>query len=375
MKNVTAIIDGQAGSCGKGKFIGYFALQQNIEAAVANNMPNAGHTFVLAGTKRIFRHIPVSSANVNTQLFIGAGSVIDMDALEKEYEDNKDILEGREIIVHPAVPIIKKEHREYERDHIRSGSTFKGGAACMCEKIMRDPNVKFFKEFKTIKADKDYHEKLYSYLKIARNVLIEGSQGCDLDINHSGHYPYTTSRQISVAQMFADSGIATQYLKKVLMVIRPFPIRISNKNELGIDIYTGDYGSSEELSFENLNISSAIGTYPTPDMTEENGYCQCSEEFDLTEYTTVTNQRRRIFDIDINLLKKNVELNKPDEICLNFFQYLNSDYKNVSGSFENLCFNRYTREYLNWLEDELSTPITMLGTGPDNKSLILRKKV
>ncbi len=48
-----------------------------------------------------------------------------MNVLEQEYEDNKDILEGREIIVHPLVPLIEPRHIEWEKAKIKSGSTFK----------------------------------------------------------------------------------------------------------------------------------------------------------------------------------------------------------------------------------------------------------
>ncbi len=44
-RNVYAIIDGQAGSCGKGKVIGQFAINENVDVAITNCMPNAGHTF------------------------------------------------------------------------------------------------------------------------------------------------------------------------------------------------------------------------------------------------------------------------------------------------------------------------------------------
>lgn len=114
-RNVYAIIDGQAGSCGKGKVIGQFAIQENVDVAISNCRPNAGHTFCHDGKKRVFRHIPVSSVNPNTKLFIGAGAQIDMDVLAQEYEENKDILEGREIIVHPMVPLIEERHREAEK--------------------------------------------------------------------------------------------------------------------------------------------------------------------------------------------------------------------------------------------------------------------
>lgn len=375
-RNVYAIIDGQAGSCGKGKVIGQFAINENVDVAITNCMPNAGHTFQSNGRKRVFRNIPVSSVNPNTKLFIGPGSAIDMDVLIDEYENNKDILEDREIIVHPMVPLIEKRHIEYEKQHLKSGSTFKGCGACMSEKVMRDPNLKFFKEYKNIKADPDYYNKMHKYLLTAKKILLEGAQGCDLDINHSGHYPFVTSRQVSVAQMLADSGISPMYLKEVIMVIRPFPIRISNEIYDGTHIFSGNYGKSNvELSWEQINIGAFLGQYPTAikeeDIDEYKDMCP-----DLTEFTTVTKKPRRIFDIDIELLQKNIQINTPTQIYLNFFQQLDNNYQNVSGEYTesgNIYFDKYRKEYLAWLESELGVPITFLGTGPDLHHYIDRK--
>lgn len=374
-KNVYVIIDGQAGSCGKGKVIGQFALNEDVDVAVTNCMPNAGHTFIMNGKKRVFRNIPVSAVNPRTKLFIGAGSVIDMDVLIQEYEDNIDILADREIIVHPLVPLIEKKHIEIEKSRIKTGSTFKGCCPCQNDKMMRDPNLKFFTKYRNIKADPNYHEKLYAYLKASKKILLEGSQGCDLDMNHGGHYPNSTSRQISVAQMFADTGISQKYLKEVIMVIRPFPIRISNEIYDGSHIYSGDYGTSVELSWDQINVGAFLGQYPTViDEDEIEEYKGIAP--DLTEYTTVTKKPRRIFDLDINLLKRNIEINEPDQIYLNFFEQLDSSYQNISGIYDGyngINFDKYRKEYLNWLESELGVPITMLGTGADFKHYIDRR--
>ncbi len=375
-RNVYAIIDGQAGSCGKGKVIGQFAIKERVDVAITNCMPNAGHTFEMNGRKRIFRNIPVSSVNPKTNLFIGPGSAIDLDVLVQEYEENKDILEDREIIVHPMVPLIEQRHIDYEKEHLKSGSTFKGCGACMAEKVMRDPNLKFFKEYKTIKADLDYYKKLDTYLKTAKKILLEGSQGCDLDINHSGHYPYTTSRQISVAQMLADSGISPMYLKEVIMVIRPFPIRISNEIYDGSHIYSGNYGRDNvELTWDQINVGTFIGQYPT--LIDESDIEDYKEYVsDLTEFTTVTQKPRRVFDIDLELLKKNIQINTPSQIYLNFFQYLDNNYRDIHGTYTgygDIYFDKYREEYLSWLERELKVPITMLGTGSDLEHYIDRR--
>lgn len=374
-KNIYAIIDGQAGSCGKGKVVGQFAIENNINVAIANCMPNAGHTFSQNGKRRIFRSIPVSAVNANTILFMGAGTVIDMNVLEEEYENNKDILEGREIIVHPMVPVIEQRHISKEKEVLRSGSTFKGGGACLVEKVMRSPETKFFKEYKSIKADPNYHERLMKYLNSAKKVLLEGSQGCDLDLNHSGHYPYVTSRQISVAQMCADSGISPMRLKEIMMVIRPFPIRISNQTNIGQNIYSGDYGHSEELTWDQIHVGATMGWQPST--VNESDIEDYKELVDLEksnpELTTVTVKPRRVFDIDIDQLRKNIQINTPTSLYLNFFQYLGDQYTSLTGKYEDVWIDKYQREYLNWLEEELSTPITMLGTGEDLKEYVNRK--
>ena len=268
IKNVIAVIDGAAGSCGKAKVVGEIATDQtvNLGAAVTNCMPNAGHTFVdEKGNATIFRNIPVSCVNPNTELFIGPGSAIDMEVFIEEYERVKKFLNGRKIYVHKMVPLIEERHKQYEREHIKSGSTFKGCGAVNKEKVMRDKELKFFQTYKDAVccSNDEWLERLYSHVgKEGEYVILEGAQGCDLDLNHSGNYPFVTSRNVSTAQLLADSGISPEYLLQTIMVIRPFPIRISNITKSGDIIYTGDYGKGDELTWTQINLASQYGGYP-----------------------------------------------------------------------------------------------------------------
>ena len=365
-KNVYVIIDGQAGDCGKGKAFSEFAMEHNPELAITNHMPNADHTSVINGKKRIFRVIPVSSVNKNTELFLGANVFVNMDLLEKEYHDNLDLLDGREIIAHPNIALIEQRHIDYEREVLKqSGSTFNGGGACLTEKVMRSPDLRFFKGYKGIKvvSHEEYFRRLKEHLINSKRILLEGSQGCDLDINNSGHYPYTTSKQISVAQMLADAGISPKHLKDTTMIIRPFPIRIA----------AGGYGNSPELSWEDINISSSIGSYPVGWDTNDGMEDYIEEDF--TEIIPHDGEVRRVFDIDINQLQRNIQINTPDQIYLNFFQHLDNLYADFKGKSTNfnmgdIYFHKNLREYLYWLEGALETPITKLGTGAENGSYI-----
>ena len=448
IKNVISVIDGEAGSCGKAKVVGEIATDKsiNLGAAITNCMPNAGHTFVDEnGNATVFRNIPVSSVNPNTELFIGPGSAIDMEVFSHEYEQVSKYLGDRKIYVHEMVPLIEERHKQYEREHIKSGSTFKGCNAATCEKIIKDKKIEFFKTFRNaiVCSNDEWHERLYEHLENPLEyVILEGSQGCDLDINHSGHYPNTVCREVSTMQLLADSGISAERLLQTIMVIRPFPIRISNITKSGEYIYSGNYGKGEELTWTQINLASMYGSYPCHGdvecfsshlnikrlkkiishcppiylkqvfgenykskklgtitllealelerlMYKSKGLFEYGTKlielpmvdsdfppntiFDQSEQTTVTKMERRVFDLDIKKLKTNCQINTPSSLYLNFFQHLGLDFKGESGNLEDYYFNRYLREYFDWLERETKVEISALGTGAKNGERILKK--
>ena len=83
-KNVTIVIDGQAGSCGKGKIGGYLAKKEKFEISTNNWSSNAGHTFVdNNGNKVIVSHLPIAIVNPKTKLLINAGAIITPEILGK----------------------------------------------------------------------------------------------------------------------------------------------------------------------------------------------------------------------------------------------------------------------------------------------------
>ena len=318
-KNVISVIDGAIGSCGKAKVVGEIATDKsiNLGAAITNCMPNAGHTFVdEKGNKTIFRNIPVSCVNKNTELFIGPGSSIDMNIFKDEYSSASKYLNNRKIYVHEMVPIIEKRHKQFEKEHIKSGSTFKGCGAVSQEKIIRDSKLQFFKEYKNaiVCSNDEWLERLYSHLDNPNeHVILEGSQGCDLSLNFSGNYPYVTSRNVSTAQLLADSGISSERLLETIMVIRPFPIRISNITEDGKYIYTGSYGNGQELSWSQINLSAKIGSYPFANNLDEFTNELFYDKNFIKKYLLETNH-----DILTQVFKNNVEyyLNNLEKISI-----------------------------------------------------------
>lgn len=370
---VTVVLDSQAGSCGKGKFIGYLAQKDNVSFAINNFMSNAGHTYEDDKYGRVMtQHLPTSMVNPDTQLYIGPGAAITPSILFDEILHYRDIIGDREIVINPRAMVIKPEHAEKERKIIRSGSTFKGCGAACADKVMRVPGTQLFGEWYRYedwsevvgqKMDRDSVNFILSHVRVedgmfdlnnaidcGESVMIEGSQGCDLDINYGLPYPNTTSRQCHAGQLVADCGISPRLVTDIVMIMRPYPIRISNKTNIGIDISSGDYDGSQELTWDEIKKR-----------------CGAPGGVDFGEMTTVTKKMRRVFEMNWDRLEYATLLNRPTCIALNFVQYL--DY-NALGCKKLRDLPSKVRSFIDRVEDVTNVKVGLIGTGAKNDDII-----
>lgn len=295
--------------------------------------------------------------NPKCKLVLNASAIITPEILFKEIREYKNIIGNRKIYINPRAMIILEKHREEERKIIRSGSTFKGCGVAQAEKIVRNPNVILAKDyFKVLPSDIKDIIKITDTAKMLnednQSILIEGAQGQDLDINYGLDYPNTTSRMCSASQLIADSGCSPFKVKDIYMIIRPYPIRISNKTNIGEDVYSGDYAGSAEITWEEVKR-------------------RCGCDTNLEEYTTITKKVRRVFEMNWERLKYNVMINKPTQIVLNFAQYI--DWNAYKCKEFNLLPKKVI-EFINRIERETNTPVTIIGTGECESDIIdLRK--
>lgn len=370
---VTVVLDSQAGSCGKGKFIGYLAQKDNASFAINNFMSNAGHTYEDDKYGRVMtQHLPTSMVNPDTQLYIGPGAAITPSILFDEILHYRDIIGDREIVINPRAMVIKPKHAEKEKQIIRSGSTFKGCGAACADKVMRVPGTQLFGEWYRYedwsevvgqKMDRDSVNFILSHVRVedgmfdlnnaidcGESVMIEGSQGCDLDINYGLPYPNTTSRQCHAGQLVADCGISPRLVTDIVMIMRPYPIRISNKTNIGIDISSGDYDGSQELTWDEIKKR-----------------CGAPEGVDFGEMTTVTKKMRRVFEMNWDRLEYVTLLNRPTCIALNFVQYL--DY-NALGCKKLRDLPSKVRSFIDRVEDVTNVKVGLIGTGAKNDDII-----
>lgn len=353
-KNVTVVIDGQAGSCGKGKICAYLSLKNNYNIATNNWASNAGHTYVSDENRKIVvSHLPIALVNKKCKLVLNAGSIITPEILFSEIDKYSDLIGDRKIYIHPRAMIIEEKHRETEKNLIKSGSTFKGCGASLADKIMRSSDVILARPyFENI--DHKYKDKIVitDTAKMLNQepgeILIEGSQGADLDINYGLDYPYVTSRMTSAAQLIADAGLSPFKVKDIIMIIRPYPIRISNQTNIGKEIYSGDYAGSKEITWDVVRRR-----------------CHCNT--DLVEMTTVTKQVRRVFEMNWDRLKYNCMINHPTQIVLNFAEYIDWSCYQEKDSTK---LPKSVLDFIKKVEEQTGIPVTMIGTGAKNSEII-----
>lgn len=467
---VHIVYDGQAGSCGKGKFVGYLARNLNISVSINNNMPNAGHSFKYDdGKKVVTTHLPIAVVNPNIPyLVIGAGAAIDPEVLKRELKQYADIIGDRKIYIHERAAIVLPKHKQTEMATIRSGSTFKGSAAAVVDKIMRREDVRLAKQYflgekhtlisqmlkqsrnayssdfentlieyitdyfdnkidyedlriflnskckncdvgaildlvkedaldlynkfeKLTAKDYDWGDKVEivddSFIESVmagkngftgnENILIETSQGFDLDINHGLDYPNVTSRQCTPAQALADCGIPHNVKTKTYMVFRPYPIRISNSTQFGI-IYCGDYDDAKEITWEEVAKN-----------------CYAYENLAQLEQTTVTKRTRRVFEFSDKRFRRAINITNPDYLILNFSQYINYFGKGYNNKLLNEMFKRFKSEnedkwadganalypfnqisrFCNDIEHDYGKEVLFIGTGEGESEIINYKKL
>lgn len=366
--HVTVVLGGMAGSEGKGKFAGYLAAQGEVDLAMANFMPNAGHTWVdNGGEAHLVQQLPQAAAvDSSVGLVITAGAAIELPLLLEEIKRYN--VQDNQLIISPRAMIIEDRHREAEAEELqRISSTLKGCGHALADKVSRGKNVKLAGDIPEL--DKYTHGddgKMsaagvgYAISDLIKKepirVMVECPQGFDLDINHGLEYPYCTSRQTTSAQALADAGIAPQLLDEVIAVIRPYPIRVGDAfNEQGEKIGTsGSYADSAELSWEEI---------------AERGGIPFEE---ISEFTTVTKKLRRVFEIDWDRLRAMVAINGVTQIALNFANYIDWEIK---GKSEEMDLTPKVLAFMQKVQLEVGVPVTLVGTGAkDNEIIDLRSK-
>jgi len=404
----------QWGDEGKAKMIDYLTREADIVARYQGGA-NAGHTVVVNDKKFVFHLIPSGILHEGKTCIIGNGVVLDPVELIEEI----DLLESKgynvkdRLIISDSAHFILPYHKTLdslleEGSEEKIGTTKRGIGPCYADKCLRAgirtgdifdedyllKRVTAALKVKNLQLEKMYglppvsvdeimellldfkakagsmvtnsQKFLHEALKQNKKVLLEGAQGYALDIDH-GTYPFVTSSNPTIGGALIGSGLNAGDITEVLGITKAYVTRVGE------------------------------GPFPTEADEEDSERLRVNGN----EFGATTGRPRRCGWFDIPLLKKSIQINglnslavtkldvltgfekinicigydlkgeRVDDICLSklasvkpIFIEMDGWEENISRckSFEELPKN--TKDYLNFLEDELNVPISYISVGP-----------
>ena len=425
MSKVDVLVGLSWGDCGKGKIIDVMTSKYDIVARFQGGA-NAGHTILFEGRKHVLRTIPSGIFHKDTVNIIGNGVVLDPVVFKQEVESlaKFDVDVKKRLLISRKAHLILPTHKlldatsEVAKGKDKIGSTLKGIGPTYMDKTGRNgirvgdlelPNFhkrwdKLFdkhddlidwgviKQFNTTSEEMedefldaiaylkqftfiDSEEYLHQAQKEGKSILCEGAQGSLLDVDF-GTYPFVTSSNTTAAGACTGLGIAPNKIKDVYGIFKAYTTRVGS------------------------------GPFPT-ELFDEVGEKMAKIG---NEFGSVTGRARRCGWLDLVALKYTCQINGVTElmmmkgdvlsgfdkimVCTGYkykgdiithFPYniepekLEPVYTEFKGWSEDItkikdfnCLPDNLKDYIEFIENELETPIKIVSVGPDRTQTILR---
>jgi adenylosuccinate synthase len=330
----TVVVDGFYGDTGKGKIISYLAVADDAAVvARAGVGPNAGHTVVKDGKVYKLRMVPCGFVNPKAKMLIGPGVLINPELVLKEVAETG--IEKR-FGIDPQCAIIEPKHIQLDQTDSNLKNTVKttgtGTGPCNADRVMRV--AKMAREIPELKKYlADVPAIANKVLDDGRNLLIEGTQGTFISLYY-GQYPYVTSKDVCAAAACSDVGVGPTRVTDVVMVLKSYVTRVGGGELDG------------EISHEEA---------------KKRGW---------DEYGTVTGRQRRSAPFDYDLARRAKMINGATMIALTKLDVLFPDCK---GAKEYSELGADAKKVVKKIEDEVKTPVSLIGTGPGVDELIDRR--
>ena len=268
----TVVLGAQWGDEGKGKLVDRIAEQATWVARFQGGN-NAGHTVVLGNEVLKFHLLPSGITRKECNLVLGDGMVIDPWVLDTELknwqESTGEDPRGDRLFVSERAHIILPYHRFLDGLDKKIGTTGRGIGPTYADKInrigLRFGDVNEVKDDEAwynstvsrmnasleaagcmdrvtvegLKSDVNWIWDTYSgsigntglmldnALKMDEHVILEGAQGCLLDIDQ-GTFPFVTSSVTSRGNSTHGAGIHPGHVNEVIGITKAYITRVGN---------------------------------------------------------------------------------------------------------------------------------------------------
>jgi adenylosuccinate synthase len=423
----TVIVGAQWGDEGKGKIVDLLAQHSDLVCRY-NGGPNAGHTIVANGETYKLRHLP-SGIIRGKECVIGAGCVVDPGVLIEELDELEARgLPAEQVRLSGNAHVIMPWHLTIDRGSerrlgkLKIGTTRRGIGPTYADKAYRlgirvqdllDPKI-LRQKIEVALAEKNdwlvrvygaepieleelaeryesYAQRLRPYiadtsllvdqaLRRGRSVLFEGAHATLLDLDH-GTYPFVTSSSTLAGGAATGIGIGPTRIDSVLGVAKayvtrvgagPFPTEIEGPDGARLRELGGEYGTVTGrsrrcgwLDLVALRYAARLNGFTSLALTKLDVLSAFAELPVCVRYRLRDGTHREEFPA-----------HQSD------FHHCKPGYEVLPGwgepigdveSFADLP--DAARRYVEFVESELDVEVSLVGTGADRESVLVRGSV
>jgi adenylosuccinate synthase len=385
---------------------------------------NAGHTVVIGKEKYALHLLPSGILTPSCIPVIGNGVVIDPAVLLEEIRGlNERGVDTSKLKISTNAHLITPYHRTVDKvterflGKSKIGTTGRGIGPSYADKInrigirvqdlfdepilrkklegaLRDKNQVLIKVFnrKGIEVEEvlaeylGYAEALRPYivdtsllLNEALNreevVLLEGSQGTLLDVDH-GTYPFVTSSNPTAGGASTGSGVGPTKITRVIGIVKayttrvgsgPFPTELFDEDGEKLRSIGGEFGTTTGRSRRTGWYDALIARYAV----RINGLT----DFFLTKLDVLTGWEKIPVCVAYEIDGKRVEELPASQSEFHHakpvYEYLPGWSEDISSARSLNDLPKNAREYVKFLEEISGAPISAIGVGPGREETIV----
>ncbi len=422
---VDVLLGLQWGDEGKGKIVDVLTPHYDVIARFQGG-PNAGHTLEFNEIKHVLHTIPSGIFHPDKVNLVGNGVVIDPIIFKKEI----DALEKMGVDIKKSLQISRKAHvilpthcaldgaSEAEKGKKKIGSTLKGIGPTYMDKTGRnglrigdlfladfqerydslkskhlrilshydfeyditEKEKAWFEGVEKIKTLQiiDSEQTVNDFLKSDRKVLAEGAQGSLLDIDF-GSYPFVTSSNTVTAGACTGLGVAPTRIGEVIGIFKayctrvgsgPFPTELFDETGETLRKEGHEFGATTGrprrcgwIDLPALKYAIMINGVTQLNMTKAD-VLSVFDEIKVCTHYTYDGERMDYLPYDLN-----TDLLKP------VYETLPGWKTDLTGLTAESDFPAELSAYIDYLEEKLEVPITVVSVGPNRSQTIQRTAV
>jgi len=385
---------------------------------------NAGHTVVIGDQKYALHLLPSGILSPNVIPVIGNGVVIDPAVLLTEIKGlNERGIDTSKLKISTNAHLITPYHRTIDKVSERFlgkskiGTTGRGIGPAYADKINRigirvqdlfdpsilrqkieaalhDKNQILIKVFnrKGITVDEvldeylGYAQILKPYvvdtallldqaLKAGKNVLLEGSQGTLLDVDH-GTYPFVTSSNPTAGGASTGSGIGPTKITRVIGILKAYTTRVGS-GPFPTELFDADGDALRKIGGEvgvTTGRNRRCGWFDAPIAryaVRVNGLT----DFFLTKLDVLTGWEKIpvcvAYEVDGVRVEELPASQTDFHHAKPIYEYMPGWKENISKAKSVADLPNNAREYVKFLEKVSGAPISAIGVGPGRDETIV----